>query len=188
MKLSRCPLLLALVAIAAGAIACGTKRPPAVATAPGAGGAVAPSTGRAEHTQPVDEGPDLRSLENEGVGQDLLTETGEGGPLTDIRFDYDEASLTDEARTTLDRHVVWLQSHPDVRLSAEGHCDERGTVEYNLALGDRRAQAARDYLVSKGVAAERFRTVSYGKERPLDSGRDEAAYSRNRRAHFAVMR
>ena len=73
-------------------------------------------------------------------------------------------------------------------MTVEGHCDERGTVDYNLALGEQRARAARDYLVSLGVAAERVRVVSFGKERPLDAGHDEAAWAKNRRAHFALSR
>ena len=75
-----------------------------------------------------------------------------------------------------------------MKVTVEGHCDERGTVDYNLALGDQRARAARDYLVSLGVAAERVRVVSLGKERPMDAGHDEAAWAKNRRAHFAVSR
>jgi peptidoglycan-associated lipoprotein len=187
MKLARSSLLLALVA--ALAVGCGgKKRPPAVATS--AGGATSGAQGgRAGETQPIDQGPDIRPVANEGLGQDVLSDAnGEGGPLEDIRFNYDEATLTDEARATLDRHVAWLRAHSDVHVRVEGHCDQRGTVEYNLALGDRRAQAAREYLVSKGIPADRLSSVSYGKERPLDTGSDEAAFARNRRAHFAVSR
>jgi peptidoglycan-associated lipoprotein len=89
---------------------------------------------------------------------------------------------------TLEKHALWLQNQRDVRLRLEGHCDERGTVDYNLALGEQRAQAARDYLLSLGVAPERLATVSYGKERPLDPGHEESAWARNRRVHFAVQR
>jgi peptidoglycan-associated lipoprotein len=103
-----------------------------------------------------------------------------------VRFNYDEATLSDEARATLDKHAQWIQAHPTLHIRVEGHCDERGTVEYNLALGDKRAQAARDYLVSRGVPASRLAAVSYGKERPLDTGHNEASFARNRRAHFAV--
>jgi peptidoglycan-associated lipoprotein len=188
MNLVRSSLLLALVA--AMAVGCGgKKRPPAVATGASAGATTGAQGGRSSETQPIDQGPDIRSLENEGVGQDVLSDAnGEGGPLEDIHFNYDEATLTDEARATLDRHVAWLRAHADVHVRVEGHCDQRGTVEYNLALGDRRAQAAHEYLVSKGIPADRLSAVSYGKERPLDTGTDEGAYARNRRAHFAVSR
>ena len=100
----------------------------------------------------------------------------------------DSAALGDEARATVESHALWLQGHRDVAVTVEGHCDERGTVDYNLALGEQRARATRDYLVSLGVAAERLRVVSYGKERPLDPGSDESAWARNRRARFAVSR
>ena len=88
----------------------------------------------------------------------------------------------------MSRHAQWLQQHPETRVTIEGHCDERGTVEYNLALGDLRSQSVREYLVSLGVAADRITTVSFGKERPLDAARNEAAFARNRRAHFVVSR
>lgn len=183
-------LALAAAALALGACG-GPKRPPAVATAnPTAG----PETG-AETQQPtpepVEAGPDIRAVQNEGLGSGELTpETfaAEGGPLADIRFAFDEASLSDEARAVLEKHALWLQTHRDLRVVIEGHCDERGTVEYNLALGDQRARAARDYLVSLGVAPERLTTVSYGKERPLDPGHTEEAWARNRRDHFVVKR
>jgi peptidoglycan-associated lipoprotein len=171
--------------------ACGKKRPPVLATTPGGEGAGAATEplDRAG-AQPVTEGPDVRAMEGESAyGTDLPTDafgTGEGGPLADIRFEYDSATLTDEARSTLEKHALWLQGHRDTRVTVEGHCDERGTVEYNLALGEQRARAARDYLASLGVAAERLRVVSYGKERPLDPGTGEASWARNRRAHFAV--
>ena len=86
----------------------------------------------------------------------------------------------------LEKHALWLQGQRDARVTIEGHCDERGTVEYNLALGEQRARAVRDYLTSLGVAAARLKVVSYGKERPLDPGSDDAARARNRRAHFNV--
>ena len=164
-----------------------------LATTPGGEGSAA-STETTQRTpvQPLEEGPDVRAMQGEGAeGTDIAggaLGTGEGGPLADIHFDYDSAALSDEARAILEKHALWLQGHRDVKVTVEGHCDERGTVEYNLALGEQRARAARDYLVSLGVAAERLRIVSYGKERPLDPGNDEAAWARNRRAHFAVSR
>jgi peptidoglycan-associated lipoprotein len=182
-------MILAVVAsLAAG---CGgKKRPPAVSTAP-----PSETSGRTQPTEvpPAGEpGPDVRSLGAESArGEDFAVsnaETGEGGPLEDIHFEYDSANLTDQARATLEKHALWLQNHRAARVSVEGHCDERGTVEYNLALGEKRARAARDYLASLGVASDRLRTVSFGKERPLDTGNNEAAWAANRRAHFAISR
>ena len=114
--------------------------------------------------------------------------SGEGGPLTDIYFDYDQATLSDAARAALEKHARWIQARPTARITVEGHCDERGTVEYNLALGDRRAQVTRDYLVGLGVPKNRLNAVSFGKERPVDPGHEEGAWAKNRRAHFAVAR
>ena len=99
-----------------------------------------------------------------------------------VYFDYDQSSLTSEAQATLDRQAAFLKASPSFRLIIEGHCDERGTREYNLALGDRRASAVRDYLVAKGINASRLSTISYGKERPSVGGSNETSYSLNRRS------
>jgi peptidoglycan-associated lipoprotein len=189
-RLTGLVLSLALLAVLP---ACPGKRPPVLATTPGGGGqAETAETTERTPAQPLEEGPDVRAVSGEGAeGSDIAGGafgTGEGGPLADIPFDYDSASLSDEARATLERHALWLQGHRDVRATIEGHCDERGTVDYNLALGEQRARATRDYLVSLGIAAERLRVVSFGKERPADPGNNEAAWARNRRAHFAVSR
>ena len=186
-------LVLTLAILVAISACGGKKRPPALATPSGGGGAAAPTeTTERAPVQPLEEGPDVRAMEGEGAeGTDILggaPGTGEGGPLADIHFDLDSASLGDEARATVEKHALWLQGHRDVTVTVEGHCDERGTVDYNLALGEQRARATRDYLVGLGVAAERLRVVSYGKERPLDTGSDETAWARNRRARFAVAR
>ena len=99
-----------------------------------------------------------------------------------VYFDYDESSLTSEAQATLDRQAAFLKANPSIRIVIEGHCDERGTREYNLALGDRRASAASDYLVAKGVNASRLTTISFGKERPVVGGSNETSYAMNRRS------
>ena len=99
-----------------------------------------------------------------------------------VFFGYDEHSLTADARATLGRQADWLKTYADVEILVAGNCDERGTREYNLALGARRANAARDYLVSLGVDQARIRTVSYGKERPIDNGSSGSAWSKNRNA------
>ena len=99
-----------------------------------------------------------------------------------VNFGFDSAELTVSARSTLNRQAAFLSLNPDLMIVIEGHADERGTREYNLALGDRRATAVRDYLVAKGINSARVRTVSYGKERPTAAGSDEAAWAKNRRA------
>jgi peptidoglycan-associated lipoprotein len=106
--------------------------------------------------------------------------------LQPVFFDFDSYVLRDDARSTLDANGRLLRDNATAKIVIEGHCDERGTVEYNQALGERRAQAARDYLVQAGIADSRIRTLSYGKERPFDPGHDEAAWAKNRRAHFAL--
>ncbi len=168
---------------------CGPKRPPNLSTA---GSADLPAgTGGDLSGPPLDQG-DLQPVDPSGLaGADIpsgMDATREGGPLDDIYFEFDQYALGDEAKATLSKHAAWLASRPTVKVMVEGHCDERGTVEYNLALGDKRARAARDYLASLGVPEGRLSAISLGKERPRDSGHDEAAWPKNRRAHFAVSR
>jgi peptidoglycan-associated lipoprotein len=115
-----------------------------------------------------------------------LAELNSKGYLKDAFFDYDKADLRDDARAMLAANADWLKKFPSVQVLIEGHCDERGTSAYNLALGDRRANAARDYLASLGVDATRMKTVSYGKERPICSESNEGCWQRNRRAAFVI--
>jgi peptidoglycan-associated lipoprotein len=125
------------------------------------------------------------------AGEDIrggIDVTTEGGPLEDIYFEFDQYSLTEAAKATLARHAEWLKARPAVKVTVEGHCDERGTVEYNLALGDKRARATMEYLVGVGLGQERLSAISLGKERPKDPGHGEEAWAKNRRAHFAVSR
>ena len=104
----------------------------------------------------------------------------------DAYFDYDDASLRADAKTALENNARYLERNSGSKAIVEGHCDERGSVEYNLALGERRAKAAKEFLVSYGIAASRLTTITYGKERPVDSGHDESAWAKNRRAHFVA--
>ena len=108
--------------------------------------------------------------------------------VSDSFFDYDKADVRSDARDALARTAAFLRSYPQVKVTIEGHCDERGSTEYNLALGDRRAQAARPFLVSLGVPAERMETVSFGKEKPFCFTSDEACWQQNRRAHFVMVK
>ncbi len=106
--------------------------------------------------------------------------------LESIHFDFDKYNIRPPDREILARHAEWLKNHKNAQVIIEGHCDERGTVEYNLALGERRANAAKKYLVSLGVEADRLKTVSYGKERPIDPRHNEEAWAKNRRAEFII--
>lgn len=106
--------------------------------------------------------------------------------LGDVFFAFDKFDLTEESRTTLADNADILMDNPDARILIEGHCDERGTREYNLGLGERRANSAQKYLVSLGISPSRIETISYGEDRPFEMGHNEAAWSKNRRAHFVV--
>jgi peptidoglycan-associated lipoprotein len=104
-----------------------------------------------------------------------------------VYFETDQYTLTSEAQAVLDRQAAWLARYPAVTIRIEGNCDERGTREYNLALGSRRAESTRAYLASRGVAAARISTISYGKERPIDPGSSEDAWAKNRNAHTSIV-
>ncbi|PYU31981.1 MAG: peptidoglycan-associated lipoprotein Pal [Acidobacteria bacterium] len=106
--------------------------------------------------------------------------------VRDAFFDYDKANIRDDARSALSKTAEFLRSYPQVAIVIEGHCDERGSTEYNVALGDRRSDAAKDFLTGQGVASERIQTVSYGKERPFCTQSNEDCWQQNRRAHFRM--
>jgi peptidoglycan-associated lipoprotein len=116
-----------------------------------------------------------------GSEQDFVVNVGDR-----VYFDFDQASIRADAGPILDAQSGWLRRYPDVRVRIEGNCDERGTREYNFALGARRADAVRQYLVAHGVAPGRITTLSYGKEQPVDGGHDDAAWAKNRNAHTAI--
>ena len=126
-----------------------------------------------------------KDVEAEVLSMDIAA-LNKKGYLSDVFFDYDQADLREDARSALAANAEWLKKYPTVQVLIEGHCDERGTAEYNLALGEKRALAAKTYLVSLGVPADRLRTVSYGKEFPFEAGHDENAFAKNRRAHFVI--
>ncbi len=148
----------------------GAERPTEVAAEPDLTAAPLPAGGVATDELPRD-----------------LAELNRLGYLKDVFFDTDKADLTPEARDILAANAAWLRQHPTVRILVEGHCDERHTAEYNLALGWRRANAVKNYLVSLGVDGGRIDTISYGEERPFALGHDESAWRLNRRAHFVIV-
>jgi peptidoglycan-associated lipoprotein len=119
-----------------------------------------------------------------GSRADFLQAVGQAGDR--IFFDTDQYNIDDQDKATLDAQAAWLQRNPRVRVVIEGHCDERGTREYNLALGDRRANAAKNYLAARGIDPSRMTTISWGKERPEALGSDEEAWAKNRRAVTVV--
>ena len=121
------------------------------------------------------------------IGAKSLEELNSEELLQDVHFEYDSAQLSRENRAVLEQNADWLSRYPTARILVEGHCDERGTVEYNLALGEERARAVRDYLRELGVGSGRMRIISYGKEFPLDPDHDEVAWRRNRRAHLEII-
>jgi len=116
-----------------------------------------------------------------GTQEDLVVNVGDR-----VFFDFDKYNLKSDARRILEKQAVWLKKYPQLTITIEGHCDERGTREYNLALGERRANSTKDYLVALGVPASRMRVISYGKERPVALGSNEAAWAQNRRAVTVV--
>ncbi|HYT55519.1 MAG TPA: peptidoglycan-associated lipoprotein Pal [Verrucomicrobiae bacterium] len=113
-------------------------------------------------------------------------ESATGGPLKDVNFDFDSSALSETARATLRANADWLKTNATARVQIEGHCDERGTAEYNMALGAKRAQTAMDYLATLGIAANRLSTISYGEEVPLCKEQTEECWARNRRARFVI--
>lgn len=178
-------------AVAALAIAgCGKKPAPVVRPAPppavdadmGTTPAPPPPPG------PLTEPPLMPAPEVpiDSIGSKDLDTLNRESPLAPVFFGLDSFEVGAEGRAILQATAQVLRQQPTWQITVEGHCDERGTAEYNLSLGERRAVAAKTYLVSLGVAAERLRTVSYGKEFPFDPGHDESAWSKNRRAHFVI--
>ena len=107
--------------------------------------------------------------------------------LKDIYFEFDKYDIRPKDEEVLKENAAWLKKNPNAKIQIEGHCDERGTVEYNLALGERRANYTKKYLISLGIAPDRISTISYGKERPLDPGHNEEAWAKSRRAHIVVL-
>lgn len=162
--------LAAALALSAG---CGKKAPKELPPAPSDG----TETGTAEG---IDDGSDPTGGVGPGSREDFIRTVGLEGDR--VFFDTDDYDLDDRDRSTLDAQAAWLNRYTSVRVTIEGHADERGTRDYNLALGDRRANAAKNYLAARGVSAGRMTVISYGKERPEALGSDESAWAQNRRS------
>ena len=175
--------LLSVVALVALGTAC---KKPAPATAPEVRPTPAPSTAPqvvAPEPTPFPSRGDDQKVEQLPNDVKVLNERGY---LKDVFYEFDKADIREDQRDALAADADWLKKHTGIKFRVEGHCDERGTREYNMALGERRATASRDYLASLGVEGNRMETVSYGKERPFDPGHDESAWAKNRRAHFVI--
>ena len=191
--MTRQAVQLLVIAVTLAAIAaCGGRRPPVAAQPPPDAPAPFPAASAPPTTRPPDPPPLPADAPVSATGllpwadKPIEEINGPNSPLRPIFFRYDSDQLDEAAKKTLDANADVLRTYKTWVITIEGHCDERGTAEYNLALGDRRALAARTYLLSLGIPAERMRTVSYGKEFPFDAGHTEDAWSLNRRAHFML--
>lgn len=169
--------------------ACKKKQPPVVRPQPPA---AVSNTGNATPPpppppQPVNEPVPVPPMPVEDtIGSRSLDDLNRDSPLRPLFFELDHADVSAEGQQVLQANAAVLKKYPTMQITIEGHCDERGTAEYNLALGERRALAAKNYLVSLGISADKIKTVSYGKEFPFDPGHDDAAWQKNRRAHFVI--
>ena len=179
----RAPSLLMLLTAAAFAVACGGRSAPEE-PAPEPTPAPAPTPA----PEPVDDSAERERLERERLAREAAerARTVSADLAAMINFDYDQAAVRAADQETLDRKAAIMIANPSVRLRISGHADERGSDEYNLALGNRRAAAAKRYLENKGVDGSRIEVVSFGEERPLNPGSDETAYAQNRRDEFEV--
>jgi len=185
-RAARAAAAVALV-LALAVAGCGKKHPPvARPIPPPPPPAETPVTPPSEPAPPVAETPAPAPVAEDSVAAGSLDEINKNSPLQPVFFGLDASEVDGAGQKVLEANAEILKRYASWQISIEGHCDERGTAEYNLALGERRALAARNYLVSLGVAADRVKTVSYGKEFPFDPGHTEAAWAKNRRAHFVV--
>jgi peptidoglycan-associated lipoprotein len=180
-KMVWCGVVTIFISVAAGCAPSASKPDPSVASStPAKPAEKQPGEGQRSAT---------KESTQEGSSLDQLREGKPAvpGPLKDIFFGFDRYDLEAEARGTLKANADWLKKNPAARVEIEGHCDERGTNEYNLALGAKRAQAAKDYLVTLGIATERLSTISYGEEIPVCREPNESCWRQNRRARFVMI-
>ena len=183
--------------LAALAAACGSKEPPVVRTPvppPAVTGNIGPpptTTAAPRAPEPPDPVREpvvvpAEPVRDANIASASLDDLNKNSPLKPVFFAYDSPDISAEAQTILLENAATMQKNQSWVVTIEGHCDERGTAEYNLALGERRAVGVRAYLIKLGIPAERLRTVSYGKEFPFEPGHDESSMAKNRRAHFVI--
>ena len=191
MQMRKLTTAITVMVLVAALGACAKKTPPVARPVP-----PPPSTGDPNATKrpptpptPVAEPqpiPPEPTLSSDDIGSKDIDDINRNSPFQPVFFLYDQFEVDAAGQTALNGNADILKKYPSWIITIEGHADERGTAEYNLALGERRALAARNYLVSLGIPADRLRTVSYGKEFPFDPGHTESSWSKNRRAHFVV--
>jgi peptidoglycan-associated lipoprotein len=187
MQIRRVSAWLVTITLAVTMAGCAKKTPPVARPIPPPPGADTGAEPPPAPPEPVRETP----VPPEPIASDPLVATdidviNKNSPFQPVFYGFDSAEVDAEGQKVLNANAEILKKYPTWVITIEGHADERGTAEYNLALGERRASAARTYLVSLGIPADRLKTVSYGKEFPFDPGHDEAAWAKNRRAHFVV--
>ncbi|MCB0368618.1 MAG: peptidoglycan-associated lipoprotein Pal [Bdellovibrionales bacterium] len=145
---------------------------------------------RSKQTKPEDSAATSTTQDDTAVDSTPMSfdpagsDSGKIEGLQTVHFGFDKSTLNSEARKTIQANVDWMKANAGTKVQIEGHCDNRGSIEYNVALGERRANAVKDYMISLGVAPSRLSTISYGEEKPLESGDNEAAWAQNRRANF----
>jgi peptidoglycan-associated lipoprotein len=186
----RCAAVHVVVLAAVLATGCGKKPPPvARPMPPPPSGTTTGAEAMPAPPEPVNEPtivPPEPGITSDNIGSRSLDELNRDSPLQPLFYEFDSAEISSRGQSVLQGNAELLKRYPTWVITVEGHCDERGTPEYNLALGERRAVAARTYLVSLGVSPDRLRVVSYGKEFPFDPGHTETSWSKNRRAHFVI--
>jgi peptidoglycan-associated lipoprotein len=188
MKSARWTAVLIAVAAMTTAAACHKKTPPVARPMPPPPAATTTPARPPAPPEPVAEPTVVppEPVRDDAISSASIDDLNKSSPLKPVFYELDSSDLSPTAQKALDENAALLKRYSSWAVTVEGHCDERGTAEYNLALGERRAIAARAYLVSLGIPADRLRTVSYGKEFPFDPGHDESAFAKNRRAHFVI--
>jgi len=168
--------------------ACAPKKPPVARPLPPPPATTPEAPPPPAPTAPVAERPVVTAppVAEDTMAVRSIDDLNRDSPLRVVYYDYDSAELSAEARAALDANAALLKKYPTWTVTIEGHCDERGTAEYNLALGERRAGSAQAYLLALGIPASRVKIVSYGREFPFDPDHDEEAWAKNRRAHFVI--
>ena len=186
MMVRRIAVILTAASLAAAA-ACHKNKPPVARPAPPP---PTPTTAPAQPPAPPEAFREpvvpAEPVRDDAIASASLDDLNRNSPLKPVFYELDSSEVNSLGQKVLDENATLLKRYPAWAITIEGHCDERGTAEYNLALGERRAVAARAYLVAQGISADRLRIVSYGKEFPFDPGHDESAFSKNRRAHFVI--
>jgi peptidoglycan-associated lipoprotein len=189
MRAARQMVMLIAIASMIDAVACGGKKPPVARPTPPPPANTSTTPSRPPSPpEPVNEPTVVppEPVRDDAISSASLDDLNKNSPLKPVFFELDSSDVNSVGQRALDENAALLRKYPSWTVTIEGHCDERGTAEYNLALGERRAISARAYLMSLGIPADRLRTVSYGKEFPFDPGHDESAFAKNRRAHFVI--